>query len=148
MRVERCGRDGIHASEANERARRDLNPRHLGPEPSALSAELRALTAAYPRRAFNASDSGYFVAASRPEIGPRDREHVFQTGFTTREDATSYGLDTVREVVESRGRTVDACPNRTDVEAPAGVSVPEGACFAVRAPGSEAVEASAPWVDR
>ena len=29
--------------EGLERARRDLNPRHLGPEPSALSAELRAL---------------------------------------------------------------------------------------------------------
>ena len=40
------------------RARRDLNPRHLGPEPSALSAELRALTTGYPRRAFNASDCG------------------------------------------------------------------------------------------
>ena len=39
-----------------ERARRDLNPRHLGPEPRTLSTELRALTVWKFPRPYNASD--------------------------------------------------------------------------------------------
>ena len=41
-----------------ERARRDLNPRHLGPEPSTLSTELRAPASPYPGRWLNGCDTG------------------------------------------------------------------------------------------
>ncbi|WP_123623633.1 PAS domain-containing protein [Halorubrum sp. CSM-61] len=100
-----------------------------------------------------ATEEGFLVADDGPGIDPEDREAVFDPGFTTREDGTGYGLDIVREVVESHGWTVelrgdDAAPaSSDDVGIPDDVRVPDGACFVVRGPDPDAADAGEPWID-
>jgi len=71
----------------------------------------------------------------------------FDPGFTTREDGTGYGLDIVREVVESHGWTIGVRRDGTDPACPDDVTVPDGACFVVGGPDSDAADADEPWID-
>ena len=64
LRVRELRRASDERSE--ERARRDLNPRHLGPEPSTLSTELRALVYRYPGRRLNGCDTTTAAPAPIP----------------------------------------------------------------------------------
>ena len=91
-----------------------------------------------------ATEEGFLVADDGPGIDPAHREEVFDPGFTTREDGTGYGLDIVREVVESHGWTVGLRGGGTDPASPDDVTVPNGACFVVRGPDPDAGE---PWID-
>jgi len=90
---------------------------------------------------------GDFVADDGPGIDPAHREEVFDPGFTTREDGTGYGLDIVREVVESHGWTIGVRRDGTDPACPDDVTVPDGACFVVGGPDSDAADADEPWID-
>ena len=110
------------------------------PEPEMSEASLTVLV--------TATEGGFVVADDGPGIDPEHRDEIFEPGYTTREDGTGYGLDIVREVVESHGWTVELRPCGSDVETPGEVAVPDGACFVIRAPTSEMVETSAPWVGR
>ena len=93
-----------------------------------------------------ATEEGFLVADDGPGIDPTHREAVFDPGFTTREDGTGYGLDIVREVVESHGWTIDLrCGG--GAPSPDAVPVPDGACFVVRGPDPDAAEAGEPWID-
>ncbi|EMA60237.1 PAS domain S-box protein [Halorubrum lipolyticum] len=94
-----------------------------------------------------ATDGGFLVADDGPGIDPTHREAVFDPGFTTREDGTGYGLDIVREVVESHGWTVELRGDGADPTCPDAVTVPDGACFVVSGPGPDAAESGAPWID-
>ncbi|WP_200530855.1 PAS domain-containing protein [Halorubrum sp. LN27] len=95
-----------------------------------------------------ATDGGFLVADDGPGIDPAHREDVFDPGFTTREDGTGYGLDIVREVVESHGWAIGLRGDDTEPAAPDDVPVPDGACFVVRGPDPDAAEAGEPWIDR
>ncbi|GAB7009583.1 hypothetical protein JCM31271_15260 [Halorubrum trueperi] len=104
----------------------------------------------------NATGEGFLVADDGPGIDPAHREDVFEPGFTTREDGTGYGLDIVREVIESHGWEIhlrDGASSAVrseisgDASLPAGVPAADGACFVVGAPGPEAVEGAGPWID-
>ena len=95
----------------------------------------------------SATAEGFLVADDGPGIDPEHRDEAFDPGFTTSADGTGYGLDIVREVVESHGWTVRLRP---DADVPAlspAVPQPDGACFVVEAPGPDAVTAAEPWID-
>ncbi|KKF39686.1 histidine kinase [Halorubrum saccharovorum] len=94
-----------------------------------------------------ATDEGFLVADDGPGIDPAHREEVFDPGFTTREDGTGYGLDIVREVVESHGWTIGLRGDDADPASPDDVRVPDGACFVVRAPDPDAADTGEPWID-
>jgi len=57
------------------------------------------------------------------------------------------GLDIVREVVESHGWTIGVRRDGTDPACPDDVTVPDGACFVVGGPDSDAADADEPWID-
>lgn len=47
--------------------------------------------------------SGFYVADDGPGIPPGERSRVFESGFSTDEDGTGFGLAIVRQVVEDHG---------------------------------------------
>jgi len=49
---------------------------------------------------------GFFVADDGPGIPPEERDHVFESGYTTDEDGTGFGLAIVRSIVEAHGWSV------------------------------------------
>ncbi|MBP1921817.1 PAS domain S-box-containing protein [Halorubrum alkaliphilum] len=81
-----------------------------------------------------ATDRGFVVADDGPGIDPDHESDVFESGFTTREDGTGYGLDIVRGIVEAHDWSVAL----TDFDRVAGADIdrpaPDGACFEIRAP--------------
>ncbi|PSQ55913.1 PAS domain-containing sensor histidine kinase [Halobacteriales archaeon SW_8_68_21] len=97
-----------------------------------------------------ATDGGFLVADDGTGVDPDDRESVFDSGFTTRADGTGYGLDIVREVVESHGWEVALrCESEGLIALPDGrrLRPPEGACFEVCAPGPAGADPDEPWID-
>ena len=94
-----------------------------------------------------ATDEGFLVADDGPGIDSDHRESVFEPGFTTCEDGTGYGLDIVREVVESHGWTVGLRDEDATPASPEDVTVPDGACFVFAGPGPDAVEERPLWID-
>ncbi|WP_318569083.1 PAS domain S-box protein [Salinigranum marinum] len=46
---------------------------------------------------------GFFVADGGPGVPPRDRERVFETGYSTSAEGTGFGLRIVREVAQAHG---------------------------------------------
>ncbi|WP_423995934.1 PAS domain-containing protein [Halorubrum trapanicum] len=97
-----------------------------------------------------ATDGGFLVADDGTGIDPDHRESVFDSGFTTRADGTGYGLDIVREVVESHGWRVELrAPPDDPIGLPDGrrLRPPDGACFEVCAPGPAGAEPDEPWID-
>ncbi|WP_277543203.1 sensor histidine kinase [Haloarcula laminariae] len=49
---------------------------------------------------------GFYVADDGPGIPEGERENVFETGYTTSESGTGFGLDIVRRVASAHGWTV------------------------------------------
>ena len=49
---------------------------------------------------------GFFVADDGPGIDPEERETVFETGFTTSEEGTGFGLAIVEAIADANGWTV------------------------------------------
>ncbi|GAB3695273.1 hypothetical protein GCM10028858_05860 [Halorubrum pallidum] len=108
------------------------------------------------------TETGFLVADDGPGVDPEYRERVFDPGVTTRVDGTGYGLDIVREIVESHGwevvlregpidigRTRDANDREvTDGESAVMVDDIDGACFEIRAPRPADVAETDPWIDR
>ena len=54
-------------------------------------------------------EDGFYVADDGPGISPEDREHVFESGYSTSEDGTGFGLAIVREIADAHGWDVDVC---------------------------------------
>ncbi len=52
-------------------------------------------------------DPGFYVADDGPGVPAEEREAVFDSGFTTREDGTGFGLAIVSRVAEAHGWSVD-----------------------------------------
>ena len=50
---------------------------------------------------------GFYVADDGPGIPEDDREHVFDSGFSTGDDGTGLGLSIVRSIAEAHGWEVD-----------------------------------------
>ena len=48
-------------------------------------------------------DGGFYVEDDGPGIPKAEREDVFETGYSTTDDGTGFGLSIVREVVEAHG---------------------------------------------
>ena len=48
-------------------------------------------------------DDGFFVADDGPGIPPEERDAVFESGHSTKEDGTGFGLSIVKEVVKTHG---------------------------------------------
>jgi len=97
-----------------------------------------------------ATDDGFLVADDGTGIDPEDRDSVFDSGYTTRADGTGYGLDIVREVVESHGWRVEL---RAPADGPVDLAdgrrlrPPDGACFEVCAPDPADADPDEPWID-
>ncbi|KDS90388.2 HTR-like protein [Halorubrum saccharovorum] len=56
-------------------------------------------------------DGGFYVADDGSGIPENDRERVFETGYSTNEDGTGFGLEIVETVAEAHGwdvRVTDA----------------------------------------
>nr|WP_256418386.1 PAS domain-containing protein [Halorubrum laminariae] len=108
-----------------------------------------------------ATGTGFLVADDGPGVDPDHRDRVFEPGVTTREDGTGYGLDIVREIVESHGWEITLREEAVDIarvgeskrEAVGGESSTvaegdiDGACFEVCAPGPKTA-GTEPWIDR
>jgi signal transduction histidine kinase len=54
-----------------------------------------------------ALDDGFYVADDGPGVPPDDREHVFESGYSTSEDGTGFGLAIVEEIASAHGWDVD-----------------------------------------
>ena len=54
-----------------------------------------------------ALEDGFYVADDGDGVPPGDRERIFESGYTTKEDGTGFGLAIVTEIVEAHGWTVD-----------------------------------------
>lgn len=72
------------------------------------------------------TDTGFYVADDGPGIPPEDRERVFESGVTTADSGTGFGLAIVATVAEAHGWTVEATESADggarfefDVEEPA-----------------------------
>jgi len=48
-------------------------------------------------------DDGFYVADTGPGIPESDRKKVFESGYSTGEDGTGFGLRIVEEVVDAHG---------------------------------------------
>jgi PAS domain S-box-containing protein len=66
------------------------------------------------------SQQGFFVADDGPGIPPQDRGRVFESGVTTSEDGTGFGLSIVAQIVEAHGWEIDVTE-----------SAEGGACFEI-----------------
>lgn len=51
--------------------------------------------------------AGFYVADDGPGIPPSQRENVFETGFSTAEHGTGFGLSIVKRIAEAHGWSVD-----------------------------------------
>jgi signal transduction histidine kinase len=49
---------------------------------------------------------GFYVADDGPGIPETDRPEVFESGYSSSEDGTGYGLAIVEEIVEGHGWSV------------------------------------------
>jgi signal transduction histidine kinase len=52
------------------------------------------------------TDDGFYVADDGPGIPEDERERVFETGYSTAEGGTGFGLNIVRSIAEAHGWTV------------------------------------------
>ena len=50
-------------------------------------------------------EAGFYVEDDGPGIPPAERERVFDSGYTTRDDGTGFGLRIVGEIVDAHGWT-------------------------------------------
>ncbi|MFB6217619.1 MAG: ATP-binding protein [Halobacteriaceae archaeon] len=75
---------------------------------------------------------GFYVADDGPGIPAGDRDGVFESGYTTRENGTGFGLAIVREIAEAHGWTIGATEGRAG-----------GARFEVTGPSLESPGADA-----
>jgi signal transduction histidine kinase len=48
-------------------------------------------------------DGGFYVADNGPGIPPEDRKQVFESGYTTADDGTGFGLAIIKEIVDAHG---------------------------------------------
>jgi PAS domain S-box-containing protein len=55
---------------------------------------------------------GFYVADDGPGIPVEDRDRVFESGYTTSEDGTGFGLAIVRTIAEAHDWTVDVTEGR------------------------------------
>jgi signal transduction histidine kinase len=51
---------------------------------------------------------GFFVEDDGPGMTPAERERAFESGYTTNEDGTGFGLAIVKQIVEAHGWTITA----------------------------------------
>jgi signal transduction histidine kinase len=58
-------------------------------------------------------DDGFYIEDDGPGISEADRETVFESGYSTLEDGTGFGLAIVKEIVEAHGWEISV----TDAEA-------------------------------
>jgi PAS domain S-box/PAS domain S-box len=52
------------------------------------------------------TDDGLYVADTGPGVSPEDRDTIFDSGYTTREEGTGLGLRIVEQVVEAHGWSI------------------------------------------
>ena len=52
-------------------------------------------------------EDGFFVADDGPGIAPEDRDRVFESGYSTSDEGTGFGLAIVSEIASAHGWTVD-----------------------------------------
>ena len=57
------------------------------------------------------SDAGFYVADDGPGIPGAERARVFESGYSTREDGTGFGLSIVREIAHAHGCDVRVTPS-------------------------------------
>ena len=48
-------------------------------------------------------DGGFYVADNGPGIPPEDRKQVFESGYTTADDGTGFGLAIIKEIADAHG---------------------------------------------
>ena len=48
-------------------------------------------------------DDGFYVADDGPGIPPEDRGQVFESGYTTADDGTGFGLAIIEEIADAHG---------------------------------------------
>ncbi len=53
-------------------------------------------------------DRGFFVGDDGPGISDEDHEKVFESGYSTADDGTGFGLDIVQTIADAHGWTVSA----------------------------------------
>ncbi len=53
------------------------------------------------------TESGIYIADDGPGIPAEDRDRVFESGFTTSDDNTGYGLNIVKQIALSHGWEID-----------------------------------------
>ncbi|MFB6311993.1 MAG: PAS domain S-box protein [Salinirussus sp.] len=54
-----------------------------------------------------ATTDGFFIADDGPGIPPEERELIFESGYSTGEESTGYGLAIVKRIIDAHGWTID-----------------------------------------
>ena len=52
-------------------------------------------------------DGGFYVGDDGPGIAPDRRERVFESGYSTTDEGTGFGLAIVSEIASAHGWTID-----------------------------------------
>ncbi len=50
---------------------------------------------------------GFYVADDGPGISPEDRDQVFESGYTTADHGTGFGLTIVEQIADAHDWTID-----------------------------------------
>jgi PAS domain S-box-containing protein len=58
-------------------------------------------------------ENGFFVADDGPGVAPEDRDQIFESGYSTSEEGTGFGLAIVSEIASAHGWTVEATESTT-----------------------------------
>ncbi|MFD1684558.1 PAS domain S-box protein [Halobellus litoreus] len=61
-----------------------------------------------------AERDGFFVEDDGPGLPPKNNDRVFESGFTTSDDGTGFGLAIARQIVEAHGWEILATDGATD----------------------------------
>jgi len=59
------------------------------------------------------TDDGFYVADDGPGIPPGDRDRVFDSGYTTAEDGTGFGLSIVEQIADAQGWEAEVTESET-----------------------------------
>lgn len=59
-----------------------------------------------------ALDHGFYVADTGPGVPPADRDQIFESGYSTSEEGTGFGLAIVRRIVDAHGWGISVTDGR------------------------------------
>jgi PAS domain S-box-containing protein len=100
-------RNTVEHGSTSSRSATDDPAEHGSASEQGLSGETSLRTDVATHVRVGDCEDGFYLADDGPGIPEDERALVFESGYTTRENGTGYGLSIVEQVAEAHGWTVD-----------------------------------------